>query len=127
MSTIRALLAHGRDALVAAEVDTPMLDATVLLAHAMGATKERLLASLPEEADEELARRYDGLIDERRAGRPVSYIRRRKEFWGLEFHVDEAVIVPRPEPMRASSTSTTRARAAAAWPSHWRLSFRAGS
>ena len=97
MSTIRALLARGRDALVAAEVDTPMLDAAVLLAHAMGSTKERLLASLPDEADGELESRYDGLIDERRAGRPVSYIRRLKEFWGLEFHVDEAVLVPRPD------------------------------
>lgn len=97
MSTIRALLARGRAALVLAEVDTPLLDATVLLAHAMGTTKERLIASLPDEADADLARRYQGLLDERRSGRPVSYIRRRKEFWGLEFHVDEDVLVPRPD------------------------------
>jgi len=97
VSTVRALLAHGRDALVAAEVDTPMLDATVLLAHAMGFTKERLLAALPDEADEELARRYGEMIGQRAAGRPVSYIRRVKEFWGLEFYVDEEVLVPRPD------------------------------
>jgi release factor glutamine methyltransferase len=97
VSTVGALLAHGRDTLAAAEVDTPMLDATVLLAHAMGATKEQLLAALPEEADEELALRYGELIGQRAAGRPVSYIRRRKEFWGLEFHVDEGVLVPRPD------------------------------
>ena len=96
MSTLRALLARGREVLVAAEVDTPMLDAAVLLADAMGATKERLIASLPDEAGEDVARRYAALLDERRAGRPVSYIRRRKEFWGHEFHVDEAVLVPRP-------------------------------
>jgi len=97
VSTVRALLACGRDALAAAEVDTPMLDATVLLAHAMGATKEQLIAALPEEADGELAERYGELIGQRAAGRPVSYIRRLKEFWGLEFHVDEAVLVPRPD------------------------------
>ena len=97
MSTIRALLSRGRVALVAAAVDTPMLDAMVLLAHALGATKERLIASLCEEAGGDLEWRYGELLDQRRAGRPVSYIRKTKEFWGLDFHVDEGVLVPRPD------------------------------
>jgi release factor glutamine methyltransferase len=41
--------------------------------------------------------RYRGLLDRRCAGTPVSYILRRKEFYGLDFYVDERVLVPRPD------------------------------
>jgi release factor glutamine methyltransferase len=95
--TIRSLLAQGNDTLFYAEVDTPLLDALVLLAHAMGTTKEKLLASLPDEVAPEVVERYRSMVDRRCAGTPVSYIRRLKEFYGLDFYVDERVLVPRPD------------------------------
>ena len=95
--TVRSLLAQGNDKLFLAEVDTPLLDALVLLAHATGTTKERLLASLPDPVDPEVADAYLAMVDRRAAGTPVSYIRRRKEFYGLDFYVDERVLVPRPD------------------------------
>jgi release factor glutamine methyltransferase len=95
--TVRTLLMQGYDKLFLAEVDTPLLDALLLLAFALQTTKEKVLASLPEEAGAEVESRYRELTDRRAAGTPVSYIRRIKEFWGLEFYVDERVLVPRPD------------------------------
>ena len=93
--TVGHALNRGKRLLFYAEVDTPMLDATVLLSEALETSKERLLASLP--MDEEGLSRFRSFIDLRCAGLPVSYIRKKKEFFSLEFHVDERVLVPRPD------------------------------
>jgi release factor glutamine methyltransferase len=93
----RGLLSEGYRTLVLAEVDTPYLDAVVLLAHAMGATKEKLFATLPDPVPDDVGAGYKALLDRRSAGTPVSYIRGKKEFFGLEFAVDERVLVPRPD------------------------------
>ena len=95
--TVGHALNRGKRLLFYAEVDTPMLDATVLLSEALGTSKERLLASLPDPMDEEGLSRFRSFIDLRCAGLPVSYIRKKKEFFSLEFHVDERVLVPRPD------------------------------
>jgi release factor glutamine methyltransferase len=95
--TVGGALYQGKERLFYAEVDTPMLDATLLLSEALGTSKERLLASLPDPLDPHHWQRYCGLLDLRCAGQPVSYIRRKKEFFSLEYYVDPRVLVPRPE------------------------------
>jgi len=95
--TVGGALNQGKQRLFFAEVDTPMLDATVLLSEALEVSKERLLASLPDPLEAEGWRRYCGFLDLRCAGLPVSYIRRKKEFFSLEYYVDARVLVPRPD------------------------------
>jgi release factor glutamine methyltransferase len=95
--TVGKALQEGQSRLFYAEVDTPLLDATVLLCEALDTTKEHLLASLPEPLPEDSFRRYSELLARRSAGVPVSYLRGKKEFFSLEFRVDERVLVPRPD------------------------------
>jgi release factor glutamine methyltransferase len=97
MITVQSALQRGQATLFYAEVDTPLLDATVLLSEALGVSKERLLASPETDLDEESWLRYQGFLERRCSGTPVSYIRRKKEFFSLEFFVDERVMVPRPD------------------------------
>src|SRR5258706_4396482 len=95
--TVRSLLKQGHETLLHAEADTPLLDTMVLLSRALGITKERLMSSLPDEVTPEAEEAFRALLERRRGGTPVSYIVRLKESCGLDFYVDERVLVPRPD------------------------------
>jgi release factor glutamine methyltransferase len=97
MITVHAALQRGQSTLFYAEVETPLLDATLLLGEALGLSKEALLARPEAPVQEEGYRRFQEFLDRRCRGIPVSYIRRKKEFFSLEFYVDERVLVPRPD------------------------------
>jgi release factor glutamine methyltransferase len=73
------------------------LEAQILLAHVLGCTRMQLYTGFDKPlADAELAS-YRGLIKRRLAGEPVSYLVGETEFWGLPFHVEPSVLVPRPD------------------------------
>ncbi len=92
----RAALSGGAAALASVS-DTPFLDASLLLARALGASRERVLAMGPEALDEAGEAAFRGLIARRAAGEPVAYILGVKEFHGLSFRVDTRVLCPRPD------------------------------
>ena len=96
MSSIRDLLHDAATRLTAAGVDSPRLDARILLAEAMGVSRDALIAALRQPTAPEEAR-YEALVARRRAREPLAYITGRKGFWSLDLKVGPGVLVPRPE------------------------------
>lgn len=72
--------------------DTPRLDAELLLAHALGTTRERLLlAGMPAETPPA----FDALVERRAAGEPLAYIVGTRDFWTVSIAVGPGVLIPR--------------------------------
>ena len=95
--TIDAARRAHAEKLAAAGLDSPQLDARILIGHALGLDQAALLAASQRllSADEESA--IAALMERRLAREPVARIVGTKEFWSLELHVDAATLVPRPE------------------------------
>jgi release factor glutamine methyltransferase len=97
VASVREALAAATDALAAAGVETPRLDAELLLAEATGRDRAWLAAE-PEAAVEPPAARAFGEMVRRRVRRePVAYILGYKWFRSLELAVDRRALIPRPE------------------------------
>lgn len=92
--TYRELLRDTSVRLAASE--TPFLDALLLLAESLGAPKEKVLAMLPERA-EDVPEAFYRMVERRRRGESVAHILGRREFYGREFLVREGVLSPRPD------------------------------
>jgi release factor glutamine methyltransferase len=87
----------GREHLVALGIDEAGITAEVLLRHAAGCTRTELYLRWHQPLPADVCARYQTLLAERAAGRPVAYIVGYREFMGLDFAVDERVLIPRPE------------------------------
>ena len=85
-------------ALTAAGVDTPRLDAEVLLAHALGVDRARLVIDRDAPVEGPAIRTFQTAVRRRAVERePVAYITGVRGFRHLDLHVDARVLVPRPE------------------------------
>jgi release factor glutamine methyltransferase len=73
------------------------IDAQVLMAHVLGVNRAWLAANPMRVLTETEDARVDSLVAQRAMGAPVAYLTERREFYGRDFAVGPAVLIPRPE------------------------------
>ncbi len=77
--------------------DEAALDARLLAQHLLGWDTATFLISQAEPPPDQFTDAFDQLVDRRLRREPLAYITGIREFWGLEFEVTPAVLIPRPE------------------------------
>jgi len=95
--TLRRWSTRAAAALARAGVDTPRLDAELLLADAAGVDRSALVTRPEEELPALAAVRADEYLARRVEREPVAYILGRRAFRRIELLVDRRVLIPRPE------------------------------
>lgn len=95
--SVAAMLEEAERRLSGRGVDSARLDAELLMAHACGrVSRARLVAGLIEPSDFEIES-FRCMVERRAAREPIAYIVGWREFFSLDFEVNPAVLIPRPE------------------------------
>jgi release factor glutamine methyltransferase len=94
---VRQVLREAVEKLADAGVDTPALDAELLLAEALGLRRERLVIEGPPVLAAAEVTRFEALLARRVDREPVAYILGSKPFRWITLAVDRRVLIPRPE------------------------------
>ena len=79
---------------LAGSSETPRLDAELLMAHALGVSREALLLGAGGDA---VPAGFAALVARRAGGEPLAYITGRRAFWTIELAVAPGVLIPRPD------------------------------
>ncbi|HEY8535324.1 MAG TPA: peptide chain release factor N(5)-glutamine methyltransferase [Vicinamibacterales bacterium] len=97
--TIFQLVVAARERFVRAGIppDQAAIDAEVLARHVLDWDRATYLMRRDEPASPDDRARYEALVERRVHREPVAYLTGSREFWGRDFVVSPAVLVPRPE------------------------------
>ncbi len=94
---IQDALRRGSRMLAEADSEEAGLEAELLLACALNTDRTHLFQRLRDELAPDAETAFEALLQRRLAHEPTAYILGRKEFYGLEFEITPAAIIPRPE------------------------------
>lgn len=93
---IQQALKHASQSL-AESSPSANLDAQVLLTFVLQCNTAHLLAWPEKDLSEEQLSRFRLLLQQRQTGIPVAHLTGLREFWSLNFSVDNSTLIPRPE------------------------------
>lgn len=94
---MREALAFGRARVNSLDAASSNLDAGLLLGHAMGLDRAKVLAFWRDTLTPTEEEAYRALLEHRAAGISTAVLTGHREFYGLDFFVNDQVLVPRPE------------------------------
>jgi release factor glutamine methyltransferase len=95
--TILKLLSWTEDFFRQKNIESPRLEAQILLGHVLKCDRIHLYTRTDEEPDEASRAAFRELIKKRADGTPVAYLVGYREFYSLKFEVTPDVLIPRPE------------------------------
>lgn len=93
--TVSELIKQGENILQAYEVLDAAIDSKLLARHLLGYDSITLVLSANEIVPEHIKESYMYLIAKRSQGIPLQYITKEQSFMGLDFYVDDRVLIPR--------------------------------
>lgn len=73
------------------------LEVRLILAKLLNVDKSYIYAHVDEEINPSIEAEFISIMKERAKGYPIQYILKEKEFMGLDFYVQEGVLIPRPD------------------------------
>lgn len=92
---IKQLIDYGEKELIKNNIDEALLKSKILMEYCLGETREYILINLSKEIDDNVEKDFRNLIDKAIKNQPIQYILGKQEFMGLEFKVNENVLIPR--------------------------------
>ena len=107
---LKDALSSAIDRLTTANVPSPRMNAEILLMFILDCDRVYLYARPERQLTPEEISRYEETLAQRTQGTPSQYITGHQEFWGLDFIVTPAVLIPRPETEHVIETVLPLAR-----------------
>lgn len=108
MNAVRETLATAVEQLRSEPIGPPRMAAEALLMHVLGCDRAHLHAHPERQLTPAELARFTAAVARRAAGEPLQYITGHQEFWGLDFQVTPAVLIPRPETEHLVSAALAR-------------------
>lgn len=97
MTTLVKAWTAARERLTAAHVDSPVIDARLLVEAAADATRADILSDPHRALSAAQAERLDAYLARRERREPIAHILGRKGFWKIMLRVGPQVLTPRPD------------------------------
>ncbi|MBI5535861.1 MAG: peptide chain release factor N(5)-glutamine methyltransferase [Deltaproteobacteria bacterium] len=108
--TVGRLLGWLTEDLRSRQIESPRLEAELLLGEALACDRIRLIVDRDRVLEEGELARLRALVQRRRKREPVAYLRGEREFYGRSFRVDRRVLVPRPDTETLVEVALRRSR-----------------